>query len=98
MMTHLQAFKRILVATDFSPHADSAVKQAVWLARKNGAAITLAHTLPDLRRAVHGTSYEARIDFLYGEGDLFQRDLRRDSDTKMRRMIVKHHAPSASSW
>jgi universal stress protein E len=85
-------YRRILVATDFSPHADSAVMQAVWLARKNGAAITLAHTLPDLRRAVHGTSYQARLDLLYGEGDVFQRELRQESDTKMRRMIANLHA------
>ena len=52
-----QGYERILVATDLSPHADAALKQAVWLARQTGARIVLAHTLPDLRRAVHGTSY-----------------------------------------
>lgn len=80
-------YKQILVATDFSPHADAAIKQAVWLARQTGARIVLAHTLPDLRRAVHGTSYEARLDLLYGDGETFQRELRQESDTKMRRTI-----------
>jgi universal stress protein E len=87
-----QGYKQILVATDFSPHADAALKQAVWLARQTGAQIVLAHTLPDLRRAVHASSYKARLDLLYGEGDLFQREIRQESDTKMRRMIVNLHA------
>ena len=60
----------------------------MWLARQSGVRIVLAHTLPDLRRAVHGTSYQARLDLLYGEGDLFQKELRQESDTKMRRMIA----------
>jgi nucleotide-binding universal stress UspA family protein len=87
-----QGYERILVATDFSPYADAALKQAVWLARQTGARIVLAHTLPDLRRAVHGTSYQARLDLVYGEGDRFQRELRKDSDTKLRRMIVNSNA------
>lgn len=80
-------YQHILVATDFSPHADAAIKQALWLARQNGARIVLEHTLPDLRRAFLGASYQARLDFLYGEGNLFQRELRKESDTKLRRMI-----------
>ncbi len=91
-MTHLQAYKRILVATDFSPPAEAAVKQAVWLARQVGARITLAHTLPDLRRAVHSVSYKAKVDLLYGEGSVFQREVRQESDTKMRKMIVDMNA------
>jgi nucleotide-binding universal stress UspA family protein len=85
-------YQRILVAIDFSAHADAALKQAVWLARKTGARIVLAHTLRDLRQAVHGTSYQARMDLFSGEGDLFQRELRQKSDTKMRRMIVNMNA------
>ncbi len=83
-----QGYEQILVATDFSPHACAAFKQAVWLARQTGARIVLAHTLPDLRRAVHATSYQARLDLLYGEGDLFQREMRQESDKKMRQMIL----------
>jgi universal stress protein E len=87
-----EGYRHILVATDFSPHADAALKQAVWLARQTGAQIVLAHTLPDLRRAVHSSSYKARLDLFYGEGNLFQRDIRQESDTKMRRMIVNLNA------
>lgn len=81
-------YRNILVAIDFSVHADAALKQAVWLARQTKASVTLAHTLPDLRRAVHTASAQAKLDLLYGEGDAFQREVRRSSDKKMRRMIA----------
>ena len=85
-------YRHILVATDFSPHAEAAVRQAVWLACKVGATITLAHTLPDLRKTVHSVSYQAKIDLLCGEGSVFQHEVRKDSDTRMRRMIVNLNA------
>ena len=40
-----QVYRNILVATDFSPHADAALRQAVWLAKQTGARIVVAHTL-----------------------------------------------------
>lgn len=92
MTTSKVGYKRILVATDFSPHADAALKQAVWLARQTGVCIVLAHTLRDLRRAVNSSSYNARMDLLYGEGEVFQREIRQESDTKMRRLIENLHA------
>lgn len=85
-------FKRILVAIDFSQHSEAALRQAVWLARTVGAQITLAHTLPDLRRAVHSVSHQANLDLLYSEGSVFQREVRRDSDSKMQRIIIDLHA------
>lgn len=88
METATTDIKSILVATDFSPDSDSAFKQAIWLARQSHAKIVLAHTRRDLRNAMHGTSYEARLDFFYGKGDLFQEELRRESDTKLRQMIA----------
>jgi universal stress protein E len=88
MTVAVQGFRRILVATDFSAHADAALKQAVWLARQTSASITLAHTLPDLRRVVHNATTQAKLDLLYGEGEQFQREVRRTSDAKMRRLIV----------
>jgi nucleotide-binding universal stress UspA family protein len=81
-------YHRILVATDFSPHAEAALKQAVWLTRRTGASLVLAHTVPDLQRAVHSASYKARLALLYGEDDLFQREICQESETKMRRSIV----------
>lgn len=85
-------FRRILVANDFSPHAETAVKQAIWLARRNGASVVVAHAITDLRRAMTSAPYRARQDLFYGEGDDFQREIRRESDTAMRRMIVDLNA------
>jgi universal stress protein E len=92
MTATMKGYERILVATDFSPGADAALKQAVWLARQSGAKVVLAHTLPDLRRAVHSSSFKARMDLLYGEGHLFEREIRQQSDAALRRMIVGQNA------
>ncbi len=88
MTVEMSGYRSILVATDFSPHAEAALKQAVWLARQSGAKIVLAHTLRDLRHAVHATSAEARIDLFRGEGERFQREVRQSSDAKMSRQIA----------
>lgn len=86
-------YRHILVATDFSPHAEAAVRQAVWLARQGAATLTIAHTLPNLRGAAHsqsGPKMELLIDLLYGEGEQFEEfelGLRREAETKMRQMV-----------
>ena len=49
-------YKRILVATDFSGESEAALKQAVWLSKKSGASITLAHVLQTLRNPVTSES------------------------------------------
>ena len=87
-----EGYRHILVAPDFSPHAEAAVKQAVWLARQSGATVTIAHTLPDLRSVVHSASYLAKVDLFYGEGSVFQREVRQESDAKLRRLIVDLNA------
>lgn len=84
--------RRILVATDFSPHAAAALAQAVWLARQSGASITLAHALPGLRRLVHSASTKAKLDLLSGEGEVFQREVRQKSDARLRQTIADLHA------
>jgi universal stress protein E len=88
MTVAVEGYRRILVATDFSVHADAAVRQAVWLARLTGASITLAHALPDLRRVVHSASTQAKLDLLYGEGEQFQREVRAKSDARLRKTIA----------
>lgn len=83
-----RGYRRILVAMDFSASAEAALKQAVWLARDVGSTITLAHTLPSFRRAVESASYLAKVDLLYGEGSVFHREVRQESEATMQRMIV----------
>ena len=85
-----QPYRNILVAIDFSPHSEAALKQAVWLARQCGAALTLMHTSPDLRRVVHSAKVRAHLHQLYG--DALQGDFQRESETKMRRLIADLNA------
>lgn len=80
-------FRKILVATDFSACADAALRQAVWLAKQSRGEIVLAHATADLRRAVSRTSYRSRIEFLEGQEEHFQREIRRDSDEKLKHAI-----------
>lgn len=88
-MANIQlGYQRILVATDFSPHAKAAFQQAVWLARQAGAQIVLAHTLPDRLRLAYSESTRAQLDLIYGEGEVVPREIRRESEARMRQMIV----------
>lgn len=80
-------YRKILVATDFSPHSAAALEQAVWLARQSGAKVVLAHTLSDLRQLVTTLPVEARRDFFYGDHDLFEKEVRRESDAKLQAAI-----------
>ena len=86
-------YRKILVATDFSTASDAALDQAVWLARETGTGIVLAHTLPDLRRLVTTLPVEARRDFIYGDHHLFEQEVRRESDAKLRTVIDGLNAP-----
>lgn len=88
ILTTTNGYKRILVACDFSPYSDAALQQAVWVARQNGASVTLAHTLPDLIKIAHNASPQAKLDLLSGNGEKFEREVRRDSDEKMRQKIA----------
>ena len=81
-------YRRILVASDFSSWAEAALRQGLWVAEKSACELVVAHVLSDLRKAVHHTSYDARMDLLYGQGELFQRELRRQADHKLQAMIA----------
>lgn len=82
-------YRCILVAIDFSRSANAALEQAIWLAKQHGSRLVLVHALRDLRQAVHKTSYEARLNFLYGDGVKFQQEIRRASDEKMQQLIAQ---------
>jgi universal stress protein E len=70
---------RILVATDFSPYATAALRQAVWLARKSGGQLILANAVPDFSMSVHWGPLER---------DANQRTMLDRSDTAMRHAVV----------
>src|SRR5688572_15732912 len=48
----MQAFKKILVPVDFSPHSSFAVRQGADLARRSSAALVLLHVLDPLPYAL----------------------------------------------
>ncbi|MEX2288181.1 MAG: universal stress protein [Planctomycetaceae bacterium] len=87
-MENVAGYRRILIATDFSPSSEAALKQAVWIARRSGAQLVLAHALPDLLGVVHSASADAKLDLLYGEGEKFQREVSKTSLARMRRMVA----------
>lgn len=92
-MTQSIEYKRILVATDFSPPAGAALHQAVWIATATGASVDLLHTIPSFQRlapSATGPDVGFQLDFLVNEGESLE-DLEaeavRDAEVKLRRMI-----------
>jgi universal stress protein E len=88
MTVQFDGFKSILVASDFSEHASIALARAVWIAQRSSKRLVVAHVVADLRKAVHQTSYRARLEFLEGNDEHFQRELRRQADEKLKRQIA----------
>lgn len=82
-------YQRILVPIDFSQPSRAALAQALWVAEKSNARLVLAHVLSDLRKAVAHTSFDARMDLLTGEGEVFEREMRKDSDHKLQKLIAE---------
>lgn len=91
-MTTPSQYSNILVATDFLPSSESALNQAIWLARQSRARITLAHILPDLRKALLAASPSAQLDAVLGQGDKFQDEIREESFARMHHLIGKLNA------
>ncbi len=87
-MENAAGYRRILIATDFSPSSEAALKQAVWIARRSGAQLVLAHALPDLLGVAHSASADAKLDLLFGQGEKFQREVSQTSLARMRQMIA----------
>jgi len=91
-MKESTVFQKILVATDFSPHSEAALKQAIWLARRSKARIVLAHVIPDLRQSLLLLSPDAGKDMFAGEGDQLQRQSDAESESRMQALVAKVQA------
>jgi nucleotide-binding universal stress UspA family protein len=87
MNTPAGGFNRILAATDFSPAGNAAVRQALWAAQISKAPLVVAHVIVDVRKAISQTSYRSRIEFLEGQEEHFQRELRLLSDARLKATI-----------
>ena len=76
--THVPApYKKLLVATDFSPHAEAALRTAVWLAQQSAAELTLAHVIADAATI----AYKAVPLSL--DSERVERELQRNSDERL---------------
>jgi len=80
-------FRRILVAHDFSPSATAALREAVWIARQGSSQIVVAHVIDDLAGALSATLSRSRGEIHLGDEEALQRELRRESEDKLRRTI-----------
>lgn len=83
-MNEAPVYRRILVAIDFSSYSDAALNQAVFLARKIGASLTLVHVLPNVRSLLESATYAARVDFLYGQGNVFRAEVQQKSESQLK--------------
>ena len=88
MNTSFSGYQAILAATDFSDHGTRAVQRALWIAQRSCKRLVIAHVVADIRKAIHQTSYRSRLEFLQGDEEHFQRELRRQSDEKLKREII----------
>lgn len=93
MASNSAAFKRILVATDFSEDSASALQLAVWVAQQSSAELVLTHVLDDLRRATMGMSYRAKQDLLAGDGHVYEKEIRYASDQKLQGLVQSLKEP-----
>lgn len=88
MATPFPGYESILAATDFSDHGIAALKRAAWIAQQSCKRLVVAHVVADIRKAIHHTSYRSRIEFLEGNEEHFQRELRREADNKLKHQIL----------
>jgi len=84
----MSAYRNILVATDFSPHAEAAVQQGLWLAERCGGRLVIAHVLTDITRVMLDASSPARWELMQGDPEVFQREVRKASDERLQQLIA----------
>jgi nucleotide-binding universal stress UspA family protein len=77
-------YQRILAATDFSAHGASAVRRAAWLAQQSCRRLVVANVVTD----IHHASYRSWIEYLEGNEEDLQRELRQEADNKLKREIL----------
>jgi universal stress protein E len=86
----LPRLEKILVAVDYSPTSEAALRQAIALGKLLGARVTAAHVLTDLRGALEAMPAEARWKLVAGDIDEFEKSLRQGSDEKLAQLAQQH--------
>lgn len=87
-------FGNILVAIDFSPPAEAAFHQALWVASHTGTPITLAHALPAIRLNPSEAmqNMDLSLDLLVKENlipESLELDMIREAYSKLSRMAER---------
>lgn len=90
---HAKPFQKILVATDFSEESQTALRQAIWLARAAGSEILVAHVIANVRRAMESMTPKARWELVAGNIDVFEDELRRESDVRLIELLNQYREP-----
>jgi nucleotide-binding universal stress UspA family protein len=87
------ALNHILVATDFSAHSQAALAQAVYLADRTKATVTVVHVVTHVAQAVPGTSFEVHWRVPPGELKKAERKLRKQAEQRLAEAIAPHRSP-----
>jgi nucleotide-binding universal stress UspA family protein len=93
MLNDKTALNHILVATDFSAHSQAALAQAVYLADRTKATVTVVHVVTHVARAVPGTSFEVHWRIPPGELKRAERKLRKQAEQQLADAIAPHRSP-----
>lgn len=88
MTSPFAGYHKVLVATDFSPASEAAWQLGIWLARQTRGELTVAHARPNLQHVLRSATLAAKLDLLYGDGETFEREARRDSDARLRQVVA----------
>ena len=75
--------RKILVAADFSPHSEAALRRAIVVARAFGAEVSVAHVLEDIREAMAVMRREARWELVAGDIHKYEQALCEASERKL---------------
>jgi nucleotide-binding universal stress UspA family protein len=81
---------KILVATDFLASAEAALREALWLAERCGAVVTVAHVLSDMRQAMCDTPAGDRQQLVTGDIEAFERAVRRTADERLKELLAPY--------
>ena len=89
-MNDKTVFQRILVATDFSDSANSALVEAAWLAKRLAAEVTVVHVIPFTDESL--MSFAIYPWYMSADVGAIEQRLRGDSDGQLRDMVAPHRA------
>jgi universal stress protein E len=85
-------FQNILMATDFSECAGTAVEMGVLIARKFGGKLTLAHAIRDVPGSFATFDYGTGWQISPEELDRLQAELREDAGQRLQQLAVEHRS------